>query len=93
MYSTILLRETYAQTCSKAPEATEDDLLEAEATLDELLQRSLRVNGENHPHTAELQDSLDRSKVMLRLFRARAARAESRAANDAETKSEPPGLS
>ena len=65
----------------------EDDLLEAEAKLDELLQRPLRVNGENHPHTAELQKSLDRSKVMLRLFRARAARAASRAA---ETKSEPP---
>ena len=73
--STLLLRESYAEVTSKDPEATEDDLLEAEATLDALLQRSLRVYGENHPNCVHLHKDLDRAKAMLRLFRARAARA------------------
>jgi hypothetical protein len=69
----------------KDPEATEDDLLEAEAMLGGLVQFSRQRYGANYPGTVQLQTFLDRAKLLLKLFRARAARAASRAVQDAET--------
>lgn len=82
---TILLRETYAQLLYQDPNATETDLLEAEAMLAVLLEKSRQVSGTYHPKTVGKQGDLDRAKLLLKLFRARAARAASRAVQDAET--------
>ena len=80
---TLLLRETYAQALYNDPEATEDDLLEAVAMLEKLLPEHKRIFGPLHPRTVEMQKDVDRAKIMLRLFRARAARAASRSVQDA----------
>jgi len=84
-YTSLRLRETSAQLLYKDPEATEDDLLEAEAMLGGLVQFSRQRYGANYPGTVQLQTFLDRAKLLLKLFRARAARAASRAVQDAET--------
>ena len=83
---TLLLRETYAQALYNDPEATEDDLLEAVAMLEKLLPEHKRIFGPLHPRTVEMQKDVDRAKIMLRLFRARAARTASRSVQDAADK-------
>ena len=63
---TLTIRWNYAQSLSKAPDATLDDLREAVTTFEETAQTARRLLGDAHPITTGIEKSLGESRDVLR---------------------------
>ena len=70
-YTTMGIYWTYAMCLANPEDASLDDLIKAEAVLDETSRRWRRVMGEAHPDTGIIQNALGR--VREKLARVRAA--------------------
>ena len=68
----ILMRAILAETLWKG-EVTLDDATEAVAILEDISQRSSRVNGISHPKTLQLQEELKSARMVFDVARARPA--------------------
>ena len=64
--STLRIKCTYAEALYEDPGATLDDLHEAATALEESAQTARRVFGGEHPLTAEIEKSLQKSRATLR---------------------------
>ena len=60
------MRRLYAEALYRDDSATLDDLHEAATTLEESAQTARRVFGGEHPLTAEIEKSLQKSRATLR---------------------------
>ena len=61
------MRWTYAEALCRDPDATLDDLREAVETLEETTRIARRTLGGAHPLTAQIEQSLQNAREILRL--------------------------